>query len=198
MLKRLNLSYLGILVGIIYWPFEASIHDFIWGSGSFVDSLLSSDPDEIWMRTLMTSLFIAFGMYAQRMVAYQEQLQTQLRKKSERLHQIIDCTYDAYVSIDESGTIIGWNRSAEILFGWPSRSIIGKNVELIIPDRMRLDHHHGMQRYKKDSIGPKLYKPMFTQGLHRDGFEFSVEMVLTPIKSDGQQEFFAFIREQSN
>lgn len=198
MLKRVNLTYLGILVGILYWPAEALIHDFILGRGSFIDNLFSSVPDGIWMRTLMSALFISFGMYAQRMIVHQQQLQNQLRKKSERLHQIIDCTYDAYVSIDENGTIIGWNRSAEILFGWPRHRILGENVEIIIPDHLRADHHHGMQRYKKDSIGPRLYKPMRTQALHRDGFEFSVEMVLTPIKSGGEQEFFAFIREQAN
>jgi len=43
-----------------------------------------------------------------------------------------------------------------------------------------------------------LYKPVRTRALHQDGFEFSIEMVVTPIKSDGSEEFFAFIREQGN
>jgi len=198
MLKRLNLIHAGMLVGILYWPFEALIHDFILGRGHFIDNLFSSDPDEIWMRTLMSALFICFGVYAQRSIKYQQQLQDQLQKKSERLHQIIDCTYDAYVSIDENGTINGWNRSAEILFGWPRHRVMGKNVEIIIPERLREEHHQGMRRYQQESIGPRLYKPMRTPALHRDGFEFPVEMVLTPIKLGGEQEFFAFIREQGD
>ncbi len=198
MLKRLSLAHLGILVGLLYWPLEALIHDFIFGNGSFMDNLLSSDPDEIWMRTLISAVFIGFGIYAHRTVMQQQQLQDQLRKKSERLQQIIDSSYDAYVSIDQYGSITGWNHSAEALFGWSMHRIVGKNVEIIIPERMRADHHHGLRRYQKDGIGPWLYKPMRTQALHRDGFEFSIEMVLTPVKSDGNQEFFAFIREQGS
>ncbi len=198
MLKQLGPARLGILVAVLYWPAEALIHDFIFGHGHFLDNLLSSDPNELWMRTLISAMFIGLGVYAQRAVLHQQQLQMQLRKKSKRLQQIIDCTYDAYVSIDENGVITGWNRSAEVLFGWPRQRIVGQNVETIIPERMRAEHRRGMQRYKLESIGPRLYKPMRTDALHRDGFEFPVEMVLTPIKSDGVQEFFAFIRERGN
>jgi len=198
MLKRLSLAHLGIVIGLLYWPLEALIHDFIFGNGNFMDNLLSSDPDEIWMRALISAIFICFGIYAHRMVMQHQQLQDQLRKKSERLQQIIDSSYDAYVSIGQNGSITGWNHSAEALFGWSMHRILGKNVEIIIPERMRADHHHGMRRYQKDGIGAWLYKPMRTQALHRDGFEFSIEMVLTPVKSDGNQEFFAFIREQGS
>ncbi|MDQ6982257.1 MAG: PAS domain S-box protein [Mariprofundus sp.] len=198
MLKRLSMAHLGILVGVLYWPAEALIHDFIFGQGSFMDNLLGSDSNEIWMRTLISTMFIGFGIYARKAVVHQQQLQEQLRKKSERLHQIIDCTYDAYVSMDRNGVITGWNRSAEALFGWPRSQITGQQLDVIIPERLRDDHHQGIRRYQQDSIGPWLYKPVRTQALHQDGFEFSIEMVVTPIKSDGADEFFAFIREQEH
>jgi len=196
MLKRFNLAQLGILVGVLYWPVEALMHDFIFGHDNFLDNLLSSDPNELWMRTVISTIFIGFGFYAQRAVKRQQQLHDALHRKSERLQQIIDCTYDAYVSINHYGTITGWNHSAETLFGWPAYRVVDKNLEIIIPNRLRADHHRGMRNYQQESIGPWLYKPVRTQGLHRDGFEFSIEMVVTPIKSDGMQEFFAFIRKQ--
>jgi len=198
MLNKLGLARLGILVGFLYWPAEALIHSFIFGRGNFLDNMLNVDANEIWMRSLISAMFFGFGIYAQRAIMQQHQLQDRLRKESKRLQQIIDCSYDAYVGIDQAGTIIGWNHSAEALFGWSMHRIMGKNVEVIIPERLRDGHHQGMQRYQKDSIGPWLYKPMRTQALHCDGFEFAIEMVLTPIKTDGKQEFFAFIREQGN
>ncbi len=198
MLKRFSLAHLGILVGILYWPAEALIHDFIFAKGSFIDNLFSPDLDEIWMRTLISVMFIGFGIYAQKAVAQQHQLQAQLHKKSERMHRIIDCTYDAYVSIDQYGTITGWNHSAEALFGWPMHRIVGKNLEIIIPERLRAAHHKGMRQYHQESIGSWLYKPVHTESLHRDGSEFAIEMVVTPIQSDGEQEFFAFIRKQDS
>jgi len=196
MQQQSGLARLGIVIGVLYWPAEALVHDFIFGNGSFLDNLFSPDPNELWMRTLITAIFIGFGLYAQRTIAQQHRLQHELSQKSERLQQIIDSNYDAYVSINQYGTITGWNHSAEALFGWPLQRVVGKNLEIIIPERLRADHHKGMRQYHQEQIGPWLYKPVHTQGLHRDGSEFPIELVVTPIQSDGMQEFFAFIRKQ--
>lgn len=198
MIHRIGLSGLGVLVAVLFWPAEALLHVFVFGDESFVGNLFSGDANENWMRVLISATLVGFGFYAQRAVDRHHLLQDQLRKKGERLQEIIDHSYDAYVSADQDGNIIEWNRSAEILFGWPRHKIIGQPLEMIVPERMREEHRHGMAHYKSTNIGPWLYKPMRTQGLHRDGFEFSIEMVVTPLKTEGAMEFFAFIREQNS
>lgn len=198
MIQRVGFSGLGIAVAILFWPAEALLHAFIFGDESFFENLLSGDADELWMRILISATLIGFGFSAQRAFDRQTGLQDKLEKKGERLQAIIDHTYDAYISMDSDGNIIEWNRSAEILFGWPRHKIIGESLEMIVPERLREDHRRGLQHYKNTNIGPWLYKPMRTQGLHRDGFEFSIEMVVTPLISEGAIEFFAFIREQTD
>ena len=195
MLQRAGLGKLGILVAVLFWIVEALLHSFVFGDDTFFRNLFRSDPNELWMRVLISAVVIGFGFYAQRAIEQQQRMQEQISKKSERLHDVIDCSYDAYISMDASGQINGWNRSAEVLFGWPRHKIIGKQITQIIPERMREAHLKGMSHYQQQNIGPWLYKPMRTQALHRDGFEFPVEMVVTPFKSDGAVEFFAFIRE---
>jgi len=195
MLQRIGLGGLGILVAVLFWIVEALLHSFVFGEDTFLNNLLTPDADEIWMRLLIAAAVIGFGFYAQRAVEQQKKMQEQIRKKGERLHEIIDCSYDAYVSIDESGQINEWNRSAEVLFGWPRHKIIGKAITKIIPERLHEAHIKGMSHYQRSNIGPMLYKPVRVQALHRDGFEFAIEMVVTPLKSDGRPEFFAFIRE---
>jgi len=198
MLQRVGFSGLGILVAVLFWPAEALLHAFIFGDESFFENLFSGDADELWMRVLISATLIGFGFYAQRAFGRQQALQGQLEKKGERLQAIIDHTYDAYVSADVDGNIIEWNRSAEILFGWPRQKIIGEPLATIVPERLREDHHRGMQHYRNSQIGSWLYKPVRTQALHRDGFEFSIEMVVTPLTTEGSMEFFAFIREQTD
>ena len=198
MLQRIGFSGLGILMAALFWPAEALLHVFLFGNESFLDNLLSGDPDEIWMRVLISAVLIGFGFFAQRGLVQEHRLQEELQKKGERLQEIIDRSYDAYVSADANGTIIEWNRSAEILFGWPRHKVIGEPLDTIVPERLREDHHRGFQHYKNTNIGPILYKPMRTHGLHRDGFEFAIEMVVTPLNTEGALEFFAFIREQTD
>jgi len=194
MLKLLNLAHLGIAIGVLYWPAEALIHSLIFGKGSFIDNLYHSDANELWMRSLISAMFIAFGFYIRKSALHEQQLQLDLKKEKKRLQQIIDSTYDAYVSIDPKSTITGWNHSAEKLFGWPKSHILGKQLDVIIPKLQRSHHHKGMAHYQQHSIGPYLYKPVSIQALHRDGLEIAIELVITPISSDGEHEFFAFIR----
>jgi len=198
MLQRIKLGGLGglgILVAALFWVVEALLHAFVFGGESFLDNLFFSDSNENWMRLLISVAVIAFGFYAQKAVDQQEELQGEIRKKGARLQKVIDGCYDAYVSMDQEGQIIDWNRSAEVLFGWPRHKVIGESMEIIIPERLRESHRKGMARYKETNIGSFLYKPVSTQALHRDGFEFPIEIVVTPLKSDGPLEYFAFIRE---
>ena len=193
--RRIDLGRLGIVIGILYWPFEAFVHTVIFGQGHFLAKLLPTEPNEIWMRSLISVGFIVFGFVAQRMLDRQHLLQLRLQQRKDRLQQVIDSAYDAYVSMDEAGRITGWNRSAENLFGWPLQEVLGQQLsELIIPAAQRQAHERGMEKYLETSVGPWLYRPIRTTALRRDGSELMVEMAVVPIQQDGEQEFFAFIR----
>lgn len=194
MLQRIGLGGLGILVAIMYWLGEALLHTFVFGHDSFFNNLISSDANEDWMRFLTVAVIVAFGFYAQGMVRRMRVLQMKLQKRGERLQSIIDHSYDAYIGMDKKGRINGWNRRAEGMFGWPRHKMIGRQMDTIMPERLRDLHHKGMQKYQQEHIGSWLYKPVRTQGLHREGYEFAIEMVVTPLQMDGEEEFFAFIR----
>ena len=151
------------------------------------------------MRTIISMAFIGFGLIAQRGINQQHIFQKRMHEERDRLHKIIDNTYDAYVGMDEDGNIVDWNRSAEALFGWPMNEVMGQALaEIIIPERQREAHQKGLKHYKENSVGSWLYKPVYTQAMHRDGSEFVVEMVVTPLQSGDTQEFFAFIRKKSS
>jgi len=199
MLQRIGLTGLGVVFAVLYWPLEAGVHAFLFDDRGFLNSLFSDDLHEIWMRTIISLTFVCFGWLAQRGVNQQHEFQQRLHRKRDRLHNIIDHAYDAYVSMDENGKIIDWNRSAETLFGWQMNEVVGHPLaEIIIPEQQREAHYKGLKHYKESSAGPWLYKPVYTQALHRDGSEIVVEMVVTPLRSGGAQEFFAFIRKKSN
>ena len=198
-MQRIGLAGLGVVVAILYWPAEAMIEAFLFGSRGFLDSLFSNDLHEIWMRSIISLVFIGFGLLAQRGINQQRVFRQRQNAERDRLHKIIDNTYDAYVSMDGEGIITGWNRSAETLFGWQMNEVIGESLaEIIIPERQRGAHRKGLKEYKESSVGSWLYKPVYTQAIHRDGSELVVEMVVTPLQLSDTQEFFAFIRKKSS
>jgi len=197
MLARLGLGRLGILIGVGYWFFEAFVHAFIFRQGDFFSVLLPAEPNELWMRSLISIGFIGFGIAAQRMLNRQQLLQSRLQSKKDRLQTVIDSAYDAYVSMDSAGRITGWNRSAENLFGWPLQDVLGRSLaETIVPETQRSAHYRGIEKYLETSVGPWLYRPIRATAMRRDGSEVKIEMAVVPIKQENlEQEFFAFIRE---
>jgi class 3 adenylate cyclase len=64
-----SLAWAGLLLGISWWILESAIHTYVFGSGSILETLLCEhDPNEIWMRILITVLLTAFGFAAERLV----------------------------------------------------------------------------------------------------------------------------------
>ena len=57
---------IGVFLAAGYWIFEAFFDSILIDDTSFMMRLLPSDPNELWMRSLVSLLFIGFGLYAHR------------------------------------------------------------------------------------------------------------------------------------
>ena len=57
---------IGSLLAIAYWFIEAYFDSVLIEDTSFAARLLPSDPNELWMRSLISLLFVGFGFYAHR------------------------------------------------------------------------------------------------------------------------------------
>ncbi len=55
--------------------------------------------------------------------------------------QIIDQTHDAVFSTDLVGTLVSWNRGAELLFGYSAHEAVGQPVRFIAPPGEESDFH---------------------------------------------------------
>ena len=190
---NLNIGRYAIVFGILYWPFETLVHLFIFSEGTFLE-LFFPEIHEVWMRLLISASFIAFGIYANRAIVHQQELNESVRQQRNQLRRVIDSAHDAYVSIDSNGIIIDWNPSAEKIFGWShAEAVDSPLIETIVPERFHQAHLHGMNVYLKDGSGPWLYRTLTTTARDKEGHEFSVEMSIVPINSGNELTFYAFM-----
>jgi PAS domain S-box-containing protein len=116
---------------------------------------------------------------------------------SEERHQLnFETALDGIIMIDRQGHVTGWNNHAEKMFGWPRAEALGRELaELVIPEREREAHRHGMRRYIKTGMARVLNKRIEMAAVHRDGREFPVELAITPIGFGEELVFTAFIRD---
>jgi PAS domain S-box-containing protein len=119
-----------------------------------------------------------------------------LKRREEHFRLILESSLDAVVTINEQGTIIGWNRQAESVFGWKRHEAVGRSLAgLIIPEQYREAHRRGLEHFLRTGEGPLLGKRLELTALRRGGQEFPIELAVSPLRSGDHFEFSAFVRD---
>jgi PAS domain S-box-containing protein len=113
------------------------------------------------------------------------------------LRRVIEDAHEAFVVMDDDGTVRDWNHAAEELFGWRADEVIGSRLsERIIPERYRELHERGLRRYLDTGVGPVLGTTIEIEGVDRDGIEVPVELTIHSTEdATGSRCFYAFLRD---
>ena len=102
---------------------------------------------------------------------------------------------DALLVVDAAGHIVLANPSAASLLGYTAESLVGLNIDALVPDGIRPRHAAYREAY---GHSPRA-RPMGTQmGLvarRRDGSEVAVEIALSPLQDHGIPLVVAAIRD---
>jgi len=108
---------------------------------------------------------------------------------------LLESAPDAMIIIDDRGKIAIVNAQAETMFGYERQDLLGKPIEMLLPERLR-DRH--VAHRTKFADEPQL-RPM-GPGLdlvarRRDGSEFPVEISLSPVHAVGGRFVSSVIRD---
>ena len=129
-------------------------------------------------------------------VTERRRIEEKLQASEERTRLVIDTAHDAFIAIDADGLITDWNRQAEATFGWSREEVIGRPLtETIIPSQYREAHQRGLEHFLSTGEGPFLNKRIEITALHRSGFEFHVELTISPLRLGGTYVFNAFVHD---
>jgi PAS domain S-box-containing protein len=107
-----------------------------------------------------------------------------LARSEERFRLAVESSPAAMVIVSREGKIVMVNRQLEVLFGYPRDELLGKSIEMLIPERLRSDHSKFRASFFSDlqqramGAGRELY------GVRKDGVEIPVEIGLNPIETE--------------
>jgi len=110
---------------------------------------------------------------------------------------LLESVPDALIFAFHDGTIIMVNRETEELFGYSRAELLGKGLEILMPERYREKHRSFVSGYFKDPRHRSMGAGMDLYGLTRDGREFPVDISLSPVQIDEGLFVIAAIRDIS-
>lgn len=108
---------------------------------------------------------------------------------------VLEAAPDAMLIVDREGNIVVANRQAESMFGYERAQMIGRHVEMLIPQRFRARHRSSMAAYFEAPHVRTMGTGLGLFGLRRDRTEFPVDIRLSPLVADGQTYVTAAVRE---
>ena len=108
---------------------------------------------------------------------------------------LLDSTPDAIVIVNITGRIILANSQAETVFGYDPRELVGRPVEVLLPDRYRAGHVIHRTRYFEQPRTRAMGAGLELHGLRKDGTEFPVEISLSPLQTQEGNLVMSAIRD---
>ncbi len=127
-----------------------------------------------------------------------EESRDALRKSEARLHGIITSAMDAMITVDARHRIVMFNPAAEAMFGWSAAEMEGREVDDLVPERLRASHGTFVDAFGRTGVSNRRMGALGAiSGLRKDGGEFPIEASISQIDISGEKLFTVILRDIS-
>ena len=118
-----------------------------------------------------------------------------LKTSEEKYCRLIETAQDAILCYI-NGIIVDWNKYAERVFGYSKDEIIGKPVNILVPDRLKKEYQEGLGQFVNPGESRIVGNTVEVSGLTKEGVEIPIEISLTYQKIENEQRLCtAIIRD---
>ncbi|MCB9091985.1 MAG: PAS domain S-box protein [Halobacteriovoraceae bacterium] len=99
---------------------------------------------------------------------------------------VLEASPSGMVMVNSRGEILLANKQIEKIFGYQRGEIIGKNVDVLVPEEFRVFHPDQREQYYLNPEPRQMGTGRELFGLRKDGSRVPVEVGLTPIQTNGE------------
>jgi two-component system, sensor histidine kinase len=115
-----------------------------------------------------------------------------LRDSEARVRAVLDTAVDGILTFDRHGFIISMNPAAEPLFGYKAADVIGRSVQILLPEVHR--QVPGLAPGRRDAAeAVRVHKESF--GQRHDGSRIAIDLTLSETRLGDDRTFTAIVRD---
>src|SRR6185436_2363721 len=108
---------------------------------------------------------------------------------------ILEAAHDAIITMDQNLNIREFNPAAEQMFGRRRTDVLGRRVDLLIPQADRPAQIDALVQYMETGGGPLSGRRLELAAIRDDGTEFPVELTVARMRGDSRAVITGFIRD---
>ncbi len=113
-----------------------------------------------------------------------------------RFSDLFEFSPDAIVMANSNGIIVQANSQVETMFGWDRNELVGQPAEMLIPPDLRGSRAKIREHYLTSSVRETTEDGFSNlRGMRRDGTEFPVDIIVTPIGTGDDQLVATAVRD---
>lgn len=137
----------------------------------------------------------AVGTRMQREFAARRRADAALQRSRTVFQTLFEQATDALIVVDSRGVIRRVNRRTEDLFGWARHELLGKSVEQLMPRRFAATHASHRAAFAEAPKFRAMGAGLDLFALRKDGVEFPVDIMLSPLETEEGKVVLAAIRD---
>ena len=144
----------------------------------------------------MDASVIGIGAVIEEITA-QKQAERALRESEARLRAVIETAVEGIITIDEHGRVDSINPAAMKLFGYESEEVVGRNVNMLMPNLSQSEHDSSMNHDLTTEMKKIIGCEREVVGQRKDGSTFPIELSVSETKLEDQLLFTGIVRDIS-
>jgi diguanylate cyclase (GGDEF)-like protein/PAS domain S-box-containing protein len=125
--KRSSLVWFTVLLALLFWVGDSVLDGIFFENTGYYSELVPDDPKELWMRLLLVTVMLGFGIVVQLLVNRRSQDQARLRLAA----TVFESAADAILVTDGRNRILDVNPAFEQITGYSKAEVLGRNPRVL-------------------------------------------------------------------
>jgi len=128
-------------------------------------------------------------------VTTRKQAEASLQEGVAWLRGIMDTVVDGIITIDDGGTVLSFNPSAERIFGYSADEVVGRNVNMLMPEPDHSQHDSYLRRYVETGEARVVGIGRQVKGRRKDSSVFPLDLAVTQMRQGDMVTFIGVVRD---